>query len=75
MDKIELTKETFKKKCDECIEHHIDMLNKVAEQKAKSDEDEHINPLMFLSEMMTLSLFTRLLIKKLFEGDDNVENV
>ena len=75
MDKIELTQEDLKKVCNECTKQHLNMLQETAEQKAKSDEDMHINPLMFLSEMMTLSLFTRLLIKKLFEGDDNDESV
>lgn len=75
MDKIELTKEDLKKVCVECTKQHLDMLQETAEQNAKSDEDKHINPLMFLSEMMTLSLFSTMLLKKLFEGDDNVENV
>ena len=75
MDKIELTQEDLKKVCNECTKQHLDMLHETTKQKAKSGEDMHINPLMFLSEMMTISLFTRLLIKKLFEGDDNVENV
>lgn len=65
MDKIELTKEDLKKVCAECTKQHLDdMLQETAEQKAKSGEDKHINPLMFLSEMMTLSLFSAMLIKK-----------
>lgn len=75
MDKIEITKEDFKKVCVECTNKHLDMLRKTAEKKAKSDEDNHINPLMFLSETLTLSIFTSLLTTKLFKGDDNVENV
>lgn len=74
MDKIELTKEDFKKVSAECTKQHLDMLRETAEQKAKSDEDKHISPLMFLSETLTLSIFTNLLINKLFEAD-NVENV
>lgn len=75
MDKIELNKEDFEKICAECVKQHLDNLKETAEQTAKNDKDKHINPLMFLSEMMTLSLFSRMLIKKIFEGDDNAENV
>lgn len=49
MDKIEITKEDFKKACKECISQQLDML-----EGPEKEKDKCINTLMILSKTMNL---------------------